>query len=184
MGAKFTICCCRYLKHNQEERNAILRLEKLLQSQLFTLYSSSYFNIPKYTFIVSYFYFFLSRLHSTPRPLEQLSSGSSDSETEEKNIFGPPPSKTSQWKNQQSQRSTADQRAIADRAENTPISQGLDGELQAFISMRDQTDEATEVTENMLYTTDAEISVFKLQRLSQNWEKTHIYKTICSHPGG
>lgn len=29
MGAKFTICCCHYLKHNQEERNAILRLEKL-----------------------------------------------------------------------------------------------------------------------------------------------------------
>lgn len=113
-------------------------------------------------------------MHSTPRPLEQLSSGSSDSETEEKNIFGPPPSKTSQWKNQQSQRSTADQRAIADRAENTPISQGLDRELQAFISMRDQTDEATEVTENMLHTTDAEISVLEQQRLSQNWEKAYL----------
>lgn len=26
MGAKFTICCCRYyLKHNKEEKNAILR---------------------------------------------------------------------------------------------------------------------------------------------------------------
>lgn len=92
-------------------------------------------------------------MQSTPRPPEELSSGSSDSETEEKNIFGPPPSKTSQWNNRQSQRSTADQRA--DRAENTPVSQGLDRELQAFISMRDQTDEATEVTENMLYTTDA-----------------------------
>ncbi|XP_006793796.2 melanoregulin-like [Neolamprologus brichardi] len=133
MGAKFTICCCRYLKHNQEERNAILRM------------------------------------HSTPRPLEQLSSGSSDSETEEKNIFGPPPSRTSQWKNQQSQRSTADQRAIADRAENTPISQGLDRELQAFISMRDQTDEATEEWEKLNY--DIHTLRYARREVRARWKK-------------
>ncbi|XP_039883691.1 melanoregulin-like [Simochromis diagramma] len=133
MGAKFTICCCHYLKHNQEERNAILRM------------------------------------HSTPRPLEQLSSGSSDSETEEKNIFGPPPSKTSQWKNQQSQRSTADQQAIADRTENTPISQGLDRELQAFISMRDQTDEATEEWEKLNY--DIHTLRYAKREVRARWKK-------------
>ncbi|XP_039455648.1 melanoregulin-like [Oreochromis aureus] len=133
MGAKFTICCCHYLKHNQEERNAILRM------------------------------------HSTPRPPEELSSGSSDSETEEKNIFGPPPSKMSQWNNRQSQRSTADQRAITDRAENTPVSQGLDRELQAFISMRDQTDEATEEWEKLNY--DIHTLRYAKREVRARWKK-------------
>lgn len=88
-------------------------------------------------------------MHTTSRPPEQLSSGSSDSETEDKNIFGPPPSKMSQWNNGQSRKSAVDQSAVANRPDDPAISHGLDGELQAFISMRDQTDEATEVTENM-----------------------------------
>ncbi|TMS06296.1 hypothetical protein E3U43_016055 [Larimichthys crocea] len=41
MGAKFTICCCRYyLKHNKEEKNAILRMRTTTASKQPELLSS------------------------------------------------------------------------------------------------------------------------------------------------
>lgn len=89
-------------------------------------------------------------MHKTTasRPPELLSSESSDSDTEEESLFGEQPSRKNPRDNQQSQRSTVDQRDTT----NTPcdFSIGSDRELQAFISMRDQADKATEVGESDL----------------------------------
>ncbi|XP_030614507.1 melanoregulin [Archocentrus centrarchus] len=108
------------------------------------------------------------RMSTTSRPPEQLSSGSSDSETQE-NIFGPPPSKMSQWTNRQSQKSTADQWTIANRPNDSPIRQGLDGELEALISMRDQTDEATEEWEKLNY--DIHALRYAKREVRARWKK-------------
>ncbi|XP_028250167.1 melanoregulin [Parambassis ranga] len=118
MGANFTVCCCRYyLKHDREEKNAILRMQTTKPS----------------------------------RPPAQLSSDSSDSDTEEESLFGPSPSRRNPWNNQQSQKSSVDPWATTKRAGDPSIRRGSDRELQAFISMRDQADKATEEWEQLNY---------------------------------
>ncbi|XP_018560350.1 melanoregulin [Lates calcarifer] len=111
------------------------------------------------------------RMHSTTasRPPELLSSGSSDSETEEESLFGPEPSKWNQWRNKQSQRSTADQWASTNRPCDSPISRGSDRELQAFISMRDQADKATEEWEKLNY--DIHTLRYARREVRSRWKK-------------
>ncbi|XP_073329204.1 melanoregulin-like [Pagrus major] len=115
MGANFTICCCRYyLRHNKDEKSAILRM----------------------------------RTSSASRQPEPVSSESSDSDTNWESIFGPQPSRGSK---KLSQRSTSYPLATINRAREDPIRRGSDGKLQAFISMRDQADKATEEWEKLNY---------------------------------
>lgn len=85
------------------------------------------------------------RATTASRQLEVLSSDSSESDTDAESLFGPQSSRGSPWSNKPSQGSTVDPRATINRPCESPIRQGLDRELQAFISMRDQADKATEV---------------------------------------
>ncbi|KAK2839563.1 hypothetical protein Q5P01_013303 [Channa striata] len=118
MGATFTICCCRYyLKHNREEKTAILRMRTTTASRL----------------------------------PELLSSESSDSDTDEESLFSPQTSRRDPWKSQQSQTPTVDPRVTTNRPCDLPVRRGSDRQLQAFISMRDQADEATEEWEKLNY---------------------------------
>ncbi|XP_071328844.1 melanoregulin-like [Trachinotus anak] len=136
MGANFTICCCRYyLKHNREEKSAILRM----------------------------------RTTAAPRRPEQLSSESSDSDTEKESLFGPQPSKRSPWSNKQSQRGPADPWAGTNTPRDSPIRRGSDRELQAFISMRDQADKATEEWEKLNY--DIHTLRYARREVRSRWKK-------------
>lgn len=94
--------------------------------------------------------FYLPSMHSTatPQQPELLSSETSGSDTDE-DLFGPPPSERSLWKNHGtgSLSRTADLWASSNRPAESSVRRGSDRELQAFISMRDQADQATEVTE-------------------------------------
>lgn len=142
MGAKLTVCCCQHcLRHNREEKNAILRWDHHLTDRMTTelIYWNQLDecqnhnilllnkNIPSYSF---------SSMRSSPasRQPEVLSSDSSDSDTDGESLFRP-----------QCSRSKSSQAATISRPCESPVRRGLDRELQAFISMRDQTDEATEV---------------------------------------
>ncbi|XP_045910509.1 melanoregulin-like [Micropterus dolomieu] len=136
MGAKFTICCCRYyLKHNREEKSAILRM----------------------------------RTTTASRQLEPLSSESSDSDTEVESLFGPQRSRRSPANNQPSQRSTLGPWANTDRPCESPIRRGSDRELQAFISMRDQADKATEEWEKLNY--DIHTLRYAKREVRSRWKK-------------
>lgn len=88
------------------------------------------------------------RTTTASRPPEQLSSESSDSDSEEESVFGPQPLRRSPQKNQQRQKSTEHPWATINRPCDSPIRRGSDRELQAFISMRDQADKATEVRQS------------------------------------
>ncbi|XP_049904962.1 melanoregulin [Epinephelus lanceolatus] len=135
MGAKVTICCCQYLKHNREEKNAILRMRTTTASK---------------------------------QPV-QLSSESSDSDIEEESLFGPQPSRRRPRNNQPSQRSTVDLWANTGRPCESPIRRGSDRELQAFISMRDQTDKATEEWEKLNY--DIHTLRYARREVRSRWRK-------------
>ncbi|XP_068428008.1 melanoregulin-like [Clinocottus analis] len=119
MGAKFTICCCQYyLKHNSEEKNAILRMRGTTASR------------------------------------QTVGSGeSSDSDTEEESLFGPRPSRKP-W---------------ANTSGGSPIRRGSDRELQAFISMRDQADKATEEWEKLNY--DIHSLRYARREVRSRWKK-------------
>lgn len=96
-------------------------------------------------------------MHSTatPQQPELLSSETSGSDTDE-DLFGPPPSERSLWKNHGSLSRTADLWATSNRPAESSVRHGSDRELQAFIRMRDQAAQATEVTEKMLMGTRRE----------------------------
>ncbi|XP_055361284.1 melanoregulin-like [Betta splendens] len=89
------------------------------------------------------------------------SSESSDSDTEEKSIFGETPSKRSPWDKQQRQRTTADR--------DLAVRRGSDRELQAFISMRDQADKATEEWEKLNY--DIHALCYARREVRSRWKK-------------
>lgn len=122
------------------------------------------------------------RTTGASRQPEQLSSESSDSDREEESLFGPQCSTRSPCKNQPSQRSAVAPWANTNRPCESPITRGSDRELQAFISMRDQADKATEVRESVL--------LLQMRRRAQEtpWEgiNTHSQgqnkQTICSYP--
>ncbi|KAM4559115.1 melanoregulin [Odontesthes bonariensis] len=106
---------------------------------------------------------------SPPRPLELLSSGSSSSDTEEESLFGPLPMKKNPWAYQQKQRKTADPWATAIRHGDSCTRRGWDRELQAFISMRDQTDKATEEWEKLNY--DIHTLHYARREVRSRWQK-------------
>ncbi|XP_010737539.3 melanoregulin [Larimichthys crocea] len=136
MGAKFTICCCRYyLKHNKEEKNAILRM----------------------------------RTTTASKQPELLSSESSDSDTEKESLFGPQPSRKSPWSKELSQRNPVDLLTTVNRPNESPIRRGSDRELQAFISMRDQADTATEEWEKLNY--DIHTLRYARREVRARWKK-------------
>ncbi|XP_074551641.1 melanoregulin [Halichoeres trimaculatus] len=133
MGAKFTICCCHYLNHSREEKNAILRLR-----------------------------------HSTaPRQPEVLSSDSSDSDDE--SLFGPYAPRRNPWNKQPRQRSTVEPWATTNKPSISPDRRGSDKELQAFISMRNQTDQATEEWEKLNY--DIHTIRYARREVRARWKK-------------
>lgn len=72
-----------------------------------------------------------------------LSSESSDSNTDEESLFGPP-SGRSRWEDRRGRSGTPDLWASSNRPSES-IRRGSDRELRAFINMRDQADKATEV---------------------------------------
>ncbi|XP_008291738.1 melanoregulin [Stegastes partitus] len=109
------------------------------------------------------------RTTTASRPPEQPSSSSSSSDTEEESLFGPPPSGTSPWENQGIQRSSADQWATSDRLDDSLIQRGSDRQLEAFISMRDQADKATEEWEKLNY--DIHTLRYARREVRSRWKK-------------
>ncbi|XP_054603045.1 uncharacterized protein [Nothobranchius furzeri] len=135
MGANSSLCCCHfYLKHNKEEKRAILRMRKT----------------PSSTFP------------------ERLSSESSDSETEE-SLFGPSASGRSPLKDNHNQSRTADPSFTPNRADISCFRRGSDRELQAFISMRNQADKATEEWEKLNY--DIHTLCYTRREVRSRWKK-------------
>ncbi|XP_017276166.1 melanoregulin [Kryptolebias marmoratus] len=106
---------------------------------------------------------------STPKQPELLSSDSSDSDTDEESLFGPLPSGRSPWKNHQSQSRAADLWASSNRPVESSIRRGSDRELQAFISMRDQADKATEEWEKLNY--DIHTLCYARREVRYRWKK-------------
>ncbi|XP_076603427.1 melanoregulin [Chaetodon auriga] len=136
MGAKFTICCCHYyLRHNRDEKNAILRM----------------------------------RTTTASRQPELLTSESSDSDTDGESLFGPQPSRGSPRSDKPSQRSSGDPWATMNTACESPIMRGSDGQLRAFISMRDQADKATEEWEKLNY--DIYTLRYARREVRSRWKK-------------
>lgn len=156
MGANFTLCCCQYYQANnrEEEKKAILRWERhdLMIVQRFSSWWVS--NVSFTSLFSSHCSLLPPSMHtttSTSRPPEELSSESTDSDTEEESLFGPSPPRRSMWYDRHSQRKPVDPWATFNRYGDSCVRHGSDRELQAFISMRDQADKATEVTENMFF---------------------------------
>lgn len=89
------------------------------------------------------------RTTTAPKQPVLLSSDTSDSDTEEESIFGPRPSRRKPGKKQPSQRSSVNPFADTNKPCEPQIRRGSDRELQAFISMRDQADTATEVRDSV-----------------------------------
>ncbi|KAF7646663.1 hypothetical protein LDENG_00184150 [Lucifuga dentata] len=121
MGAKYTICCCHYHLKSSVEKKKAIL-----------------------------------RMHTTraSRPPEQLTNESSDSDPCEKGLFGPQPSRRSPGNRQQSRGRFVDPWANIPNSNypnDSPMRCGSDRELQAFISMRDQTDKDTEEWEKLNY---------------------------------
>ncbi len=122
------------------------------------------------------------RTTTASRQPEQSSSESSDSDTEEESLFGPQPLRRSPRNNQPSQSSAVDPCSNTNRPCESPIMRGSDRELQAFISMRDQADKATEVRGRVLWL------LMRCRAQETMWEgiNTHSQRqhkqNICSCP--
>ncbi|XP_037542264.1 melanoregulin-like [Nematolebias whitei] len=110
------------------------------------------------------------RMHSTAssQQPELLSSETSGSDTDE-DLFGPPPSERSLWKNHRSLSRTADLCASSNRPDESSVRRGSDRELQAFISMRDQADQATEEWEKLNY--DIHTLCYARREVRHRWKK-------------
>ncbi|XP_034549795.1 melanoregulin-like [Notolabrus celidotus] len=93
------------------------------------------------------------------RQPEVLSSDSSD--TDEESLFGPHPPRRNPWNEQPSQRSTVEPWATKNKYP--------DKELQAFINMRDQTDQATEEWEKLNY--DIYTIRYARREVRSRWKK-------------
>ncbi|XP_040058522.2 melanoregulin [Gasterosteus aculeatus] len=90
------------------------------------------------------------RMRTSGQPA--VSSGSSDSDTEEESLFGPRPS-----------------RRCTNGPCGSPTRRGSDRELQAFISMRDQADKATEEWEKLNY--DIHSLRYARREVRSRWRK-------------
>ncbi|XP_026233106.1 melanoregulin-like [Anabas testudineus] len=111
------------------------------------------------------------RMHKTTASTlpELLSSDSSDSDTEEESLFGAQSSRKNLWNNQQSQRSSIEQRVTANTPCDLPVRRGSDRQLQDFISMRDQADKATEEWEKLNY--DIHTLCYAKREVRSRWKK-------------
>ncbi|KAF7216075.1 melanoregulin-like [Nothobranchius furzeri] len=114
--------------------------------------------------------FRLPRMRKTPSSTfpERLSSESSDSETEE-SLFGPSASGRSPLKDNHNQSRTADPSFTPNRADISCFRRGSDRELQAFISMRNQADKATEEWEKLNY--DIHTLCYTRREVRSRWKK-------------
>ncbi|XP_044072724.1 melanoregulin-like isoform X2 [Siniperca chuatsi] len=109
------------------------------------------------------------RTSTASRQPEPLSSESSDSDPEVESLFGPQRSSRSPQNNQLSQGSTVDPWANTNRPCESPIRRGSDRELQAFLSMRDQADKATEEWEKLNY--DIHTLRYARREVRSRWKK-------------
>ncbi|XP_072300179.1 melanoregulin-like isoform X2 [Eucyclogobius newberryi] len=149
MGAGLTLCCCRfYLRHSREEKNAILR-----SSSMQTTTSTT-----------------------APRLAELQSSESTDSDPEEEGIFGPqsprrnPSNKPHQQQKQQpGHRSSVEVWSSHKTRSGAAKRRSSERELQAFISMRDQADKATEEWEQLNF--DIHTLRYAKREVRARWEK-------------
>ncbi|XP_028296583.1 melanoregulin-like [Gouania willdenowi] len=102
---------------------------------------------------------------ATPRPPAQLSSDtseSSESDTEEESLFKPVALRHNPGGSKQQKQSYTGSSPSA-------TGQGLDRELQAFISMRDQADQATEEWEKLNY--DIHVLRYAQREVKSRWRK-------------
>ncbi|XP_020494112.2 melanoregulin [Labrus bergylta] len=108
-------------------------------------------------------------MRNTPatRQPELLSSDSSD--TEDESLYGPQSSRRSPWNKQPSQRSTVEPWVTANKPPDSPTRRGSDRELQAFISMRDKADQATEEWEKLNY--DIYTLRYTRREVRSRWKK-------------
>ncbi|KAI3355879.1 hypothetical protein L3Q82_004431 [Scortum barcoo] len=109
------------------------------------------------------------RTTTASRCPEQLSSDSSDSDTDEESLFGPQRTSRSLCNKQPNQRSAAALWANTDRPCESPIMRGSDRELEAFISLRDQADKATEEWEKLNY--DIHTLRYARREVRARWKK-------------
>ncbi|XP_069009738.1 melanoregulin-like [Embiotoca jacksoni] len=111
------------------------------------------------------------RMGAATTSRQQLPSESSDSDTEEESLFGPPPppSRKTPRKKRESRRSPADPWASTNRDGGSPVRRGSDTELQAFISMRDRADEATEEWEKLNF--DIHTLRYARREVRARWKK-------------
>ncbi|KAG7502467.1 melanoregulin-like [Solea senegalensis] len=86
---------------------------------------------------------------TAPRPLELLPSDSSNSDTEKESHFGTQPMIWNFWSDKKSQRSTSGPMSRTSNSRDSAIRRESERELQAFISMRDETDKDTEEWEKL-----------------------------------
>ncbi|CAJ1071371.1 melanoregulin-like isoform X2 [Xyrichtys novacula] len=96
-----------------------------------------------------------------------LISDSSDSE--EESLFGPHSSKRNSWNERPNQRSTGEPQDSTSKPPDSSKRRGSDKELQAFISMRDQTDQATEEWEKLNY--DIYTLRYARREVRSRWKK-------------
>uniref|UniRef100_A0A3B3ZMQ6 Melanoregulin n=1 Tax=Periophthalmus magnuspinnatus TaxID=409849 RepID=A0A3B3ZMQ6_9GOBI len=107
---------------------------------------------------------------TVPRPPELQSSDSTDSDTEEDSIFGPQSSRRNPWKQKQAgHRSSVEVWSIHKTRSGASKRRSSDRELQAFISMRDQADKATEEWEQLNF--DIHTLRYAKREVRARWEK-------------
>uniref|UniRef100_A0A3Q3VZJ9 Melanoregulin n=1 Tax=Mola mola TaxID=94237 RepID=A0A3Q3VZJ9_MOLML len=98
-----------------------------------------------------------------------LSSDSSNSDKEGESLFMPQSARGSRCSHKPSRERSAGPRANINRPYESPIRQGLDRDLQTFISMRDQTDKATEEWEKLNY--DIYTLRYARREVRSRWKK-------------
>ncbi|MED6274848.1 hypothetical protein CHARACLAT_020541, partial [Characodon lateralis] len=109
------------------------------------------------------------RTNSRSKPPKQISSESSDTETEEESLFGPLCLEKNPRNNHQNQKLTVDQWLDSNRPQRSLIRCGSDRELQAFINMRDKADKATEEWEKLNY--DIHTLHYARREVRSRWKK-------------
>lgn len=104
---------------------------------------------------------------AAPRPPELQSSESS--ETEEESIFGPQSSRRNPWNNKRSHKSSVEVWSSHKTRNSSSSRRSSERELQAFISMRDQADKATEEWEQLNF--DIHTLRYARREVRSRWEK-------------
>ncbi|KAM4608648.1 melanoregulin [Polymixia lowei] len=109
------------------------------------------------------------RTRTAVKPPEPVLSESSDSDPGDESLFGPEPSRRSPGDIQASLRSTTDSWPTPNSPRISTGGHESDGELQAFITMRNQTDKDTEEWEKLNY--DIHTLRYARREVSTRWKK-------------